>query len=112
MVLNFTYKRDGSGSVDPQFMDLDPRQNVPEMLQYVPRPGNTALERNIEKSLAVILVQRPFLYQYFVSKMWRFKQCCGSETIYSGSGVEFTSSGSGSRQKFRIHADPDPTYIN
>ena len=24
----------------------------------------------------------------------------------------FPSSGSGSRQKFRIHADPDPTYIN
>ena len=24
----------------------------------------------------------------------------------------FPSSGFGSRQKFRIHADPDPTYIN
>ena len=24
----------------------------------------------------------------------------------------FPSSGSGSRQKFQIHADPDPTYIN
>ena len=26
--------------------------------------------------------------------------------------LNFPSSGSGSRQKFRIHADPDPTYIN
>ena len=26
--------------------------------------------------------------------------------------LNFPNSGSGSRQKFRIHADPDPTYIN
>ena len=26
--------------------------------------------------------------------------------------LNFPSSGSGSRQKFRIHADPDPTCIN
>ena len=33
-------------------------------------------------------------------------QCCGSETIYSGSSFEF------SEFRIRIHADPDPTYIN
>ena len=33
-------------------------------------------------------------------------QCCGSETIHSRSGSSFEFS------EFRIHADPDPTYIN
>ena len=33
-------------------------------------------------------------------------QCCGSGMIYFGSGSSFEFS------EFRIHADPDPTYIN
>ena len=39
-------------------------------------------------------------------------QCCGSKMIYSGSGSSLNFPSSGSRQKFRIHVDPDPTYIN
>ena len=49
--------------------------------------------------------------QFFIWLLVCFFQCCGSGMIYSGSGYSFEFS-SGSRQKIRVHADPDPTYIN
>ena len=51
------------------------------------------------------LVQHWYYDKKDIMSTYGLVQCCGSETIYSRSG---------SREKFRIHADPDPdpTCIN
>ena len=54
-------------------------------------------------------------YFYLDGNVWiNFSSVVDPELFILGPdpALHFPSSGSESRQKFRIHADPDPTYIN